>query len=702
LTPLEELSLLDAQIKRAGDLETLRPIFYRLDEIAKEHSSDFEIQLGVSDLRQRLLDRGNALRNQQVREPAQPIAPPPQAPPPPAPPRKVAPPPPAPRPASQRQSNPNAIWIGLAAVLALLLAIGLVVRHRRNSADLAAKSDVPLEVVTVPPGAAISINGQEQCTSNCRLQFPPGNYQIIAELNGYESAASEITLAPGKPASLVLPLEARVALRILSDLDQGTVAIDGQPAMALMEGQFLLSPVPPGTHSVKVAGRGSEASFTFEAYNSKAPVIGTLTSRNLIAMAVSSLGNQARVATSTALKLTVNGQPEADAAPSGIDLKNFQPGVNELVLGEGKDQHSVKETFGPTPALTIFLKSDVNAGTLIVSTNQDDVRVLLNGKEYRRKTQHGEVRIQTIGTVRVQVAKDGFDSLAPVTAEVKKGAETRLEFNLTKTPTTATLQIAGATPGTEIWIDQRNAGVVGADGSFADNSINPGNHAIELRREHFVPKRYQRTFTAGQAVSISGPDVVLAAERLPPPPPPPPEPKVEPPKEKAPAPPPAGTVADFDDPGQWHPENGGGYIHRGAGFLSFKMPPQGVFTFTVQPRKGGLFREGKVRWRLMYVDNRNFAEFEIDKNNFISRVVQDGKSAERTRTSLKDIEKQKEFTVQIDVTPEHIVHKLRTGSAWVPLDAWSEPGVRFSEGKFGFFLPGNDELALTNFKFQPK
>ncbi|MBV8844857.1 MAG: PEGA domain-containing protein [Bryobacterales bacterium] len=687
MTPLEELKLLEAQIARAGDLEALKPIFYRLDEIAKENSGDFEVQLAASDLRQRLLDRGNLLRK------AQPPPPPVR---------------PAPAPAVRRsQSTPRpagsnrGIWVAGAAVLVLLLAAGGVALRKRAAARALAKADIPFEIVTVPPGAAISVNGAAQCTSDCRLSFPAGNYQVTAALDGYEPAASTITLVAGKPASLVLPLEAHVALRILSDQDQGKVTVDGQPAVDLTGGQYVLTPVPPGMHSVKVTSKTGEASLTFEAYNSTPPVIGTVAARNFIAVALASFGSQAHLVSSSGpLKLAVNGQPEADAVPTGIDLKAFQPAVNELVIGEGKDQRSIKESFGSTPMLTVFLKSDVNAGTLIVSTGEDEVRVLLNGKEYRRKTEHGELRIQTLGTVNVQVAKDGFDPVAPLTAEVKKGAETRLEFKLNRTPTTATLQIAGAMPGTEVFIDQHSDGVVAADGGFSDTRVAPGDHAIELRREHFVAKRYQRTFNAGQTVAISGPEVLLVAERLPPPPPPP-EKKPEPVIAKAPPPAPAGTVADFEDAAQWHAE-GSSYVHRGAGFLAFKMPPQGTFTFTVQPRKGGLFREGKVRWRLMYTDNRNFAEFEIDKSNFICRVVQDGKAAERTRTSLKDIDKQKEFTIQIDVTPEHIVHKLRAGGSWVPLDAWSEPGVHFAEGKFGFFLPGNDEIALTNFKFQPK
>jgi len=109
----------------------------------------------------------------------------------------------------------------------------------------------------------------------------------------------------------------------------------------------------------------------------------------------------------------------------------------------------MKENFGPAPMITAFLKTDLNIGTLIVSTGEDDVQVFMNNKPYGRKTQRGQLRIQTIGEVNVRVAKDGFDPAPPLTAEVKKGEETRLEFKLNRTPVTAVLQVTGGTPGAE-------------------------------------------------------------------------------------------------------------------------------------------------------------------------------------------------------------------------------------------------------------
>ena len=62
--------------------------------------------------------------------------------------------------------------------------------------------------------------------------------------------------------------------------------------------------------------------------------------------------------------------------------------------------------------------------------------------------------------------KDGFDSVpAMASAVIKKGAETRLEFKLTPLPKFSSLRIIGGMSGVEVFIDQRSAGIIGADGT---------------------------------------------------------------------------------------------------------------------------------------------------------------------------------------------------------------------------------------------
>jgi hypothetical protein len=56
----------------------------------------------------------------------------------------------------------------------------------------------------------------------------------------------------------------------------------------------------------------------------------------------------------------------------------------------------------------------------------------------------------------------------------------------------------------------------------------------------------------------------------------------------------------------------------------------------------------------------------------------------------------------VDVTPDHVVTRLKNGDTWLTLDSWTDPARVFSDGKFGFYIPGNDEIGISDFKFQPK
>ena len=78
LYPLDELKSLDDQVESVNDLAGLKPIFFRLDEIAKQHANDFDIQLAVGDIKQHLVNRGAKLK--QVKQPAPTASTPPPSP----------------------------------------------------------------------------------------------------------------------------------------------------------------------------------------------------------------------------------------------------------------------------------------------------------------------------------------------------------------------------------------------------------------------------------------------------------------------------------------------------------------------------------------------------------------------------------------------------------------------------------------------
>ena len=653
----------------------------------------------------------------------------------------------------------------LGAVIAMALIAFLVNQARKRNAAFkeAAAAAIQVDVVTTPANASVRVNGEAKCNAPCQVALAPGTYQVTAFLDGYDPATSPLTVTAGQPSSVSLALTPQAqSVRVLTDLDAGKIAVDDQPPVDLQEGQLVMENVTPGTHTVKVTGRGSEASFTFEVAEARAPAItGQVNAKNLIAVLVSSLGSQAHLVTNSGpMKLAVNGQAQADAGPAGVDVQGFQPGVDEIVVGDGNDARNMKESFGPAPMLTAFLKSDLNIGTLIVSTGEDDVKVFLNEKEYRRKTVKGQVRIQTIGNVNVRVAKDGFQNEPPQSAEVKKGAEVRLEFKLKALPQVTSLQLRGATPGAEVLLDQSSIGTVGADGNFTYSTVAPGDHTIDLRRDQFAPKRIQRSFRTGQPVVISGADVVLASagptngiirvartpadaavtyrrsdeqqthelkgDQL----------EVAPgtymvftkapgfsdrmdrvqvgagetrtlqvalakvPVVAAVAKP--GDITGFAEPDAWKKE-GDVWVHKGGGFVPYKLGPRGVYTFTVELLKGGnAFRSGRIRWCVEYVDAKNYLLYELDKKTFWAEVIEKGKKLERAK-SQHNVDSQKAFSIQIEVTPEHVVHKIKDNSGqWVVLDTFAEPGRNFTNGPFGFLIQGNDEIGISDFSFVPK
>jgi hypothetical protein len=82
-------------------------------------------------------------------------------------------------------------------------------------------------------------------------------------------------------------------------------------------------------------------------------------------------------------------------------------------------------------------------------------------------------------------------------------------------------------------------------------------------------------------------------------------------------------------------------------------------------------------------------------------VIEKGKRFERVKAP-HNLGSQKAFTIQIEVTPDRLVQKVRVGDEWKVLDTFVEAGRDFTQGKFGFLIQGNDEIAISDFKFLPK
>lgn len=700
LTPLEELRQLGQRIEQATSLLELQPLFARLDEITRDNSGDFEVQIVAHDIRQQILAKGSDLRRIAPRPviPTPPVeAPlatsPPHEAPPVAPPRQEAP---------RKRRGVMLAWL-LAGVL-LLSGVGIAISVMRDrDARLAAETPVDANLATVPAGAQIAINGQASCKSDCVAKLKPGLYRIDATMEGFDPMTSQLKVDPGQPVSLKLTLTPQTpGLRVIAEMRTGEVFLDDQRAGELQDGEFAVDHVTPGKHTLRVSGGTNEASLTFDVTPGALPAIeGLIETKELLAAVIASNGANAKLTTSAGpLKLTTNGAEQADATTDGVDLAGYRVGENEFeLIDQTKKVRKLDETFPALPMLTVFLKTDQNIGTLLISTGTESgVRVFVNDREVRKQTERGALRVQTIGKVNVRVEKAGFDPVPPQTITVAKGEEKKLEFALKESPKFGTLAIAGGTPGAEVLLNQRVIGNISQDGSYRNTSIGPGDHTIEIRYEQHEPKKITRAFRAGQVVTLTGAEASLAAIKITPPPAPPPPTTVVAPPVPASKPKPramSGDIADFDNPAAWTLLSNGTYDHRGAAMLTYSLTPSGIFTFSIIKRKGG-----RVRWFLNYTDSKNYLLFELDEKNFWAEVVKDGKATERKKIATKQDKDLRVWNIQIDVNTQRAIHKIQDeNDGWMELDTWSDASIDFTKGKFGIFVQGNDEVGLSNFQF---
>jgi serine/threonine-protein kinase len=630
----------------------------------------------------------------------------------------------------------------IAAVVAglLLLAIFLI-RHRHSS--IPASTVARITVHASPAGATIRINHEVRGTSNLQVDLPQGSYQIEAELNGYQSKTTTIEAKAGSPVSIDLTLDAALpVVKLSSDTGTGKVSFDDQPPVELEGAQWTLDKVASGEHKLKFDGKQGNASFTFSSGAGVMPAVkGRIAANRLLAVVVSNLGSQVHVYSSdSAAKLSLDGRSAAAMPENGWELPQVSPGTHQLALIHGDDQYKLDIDVGPAPMLATFLMSGQNIGTLVIVTGEDKARVYLDGQLQKGTTQGGQLRIPNLEPKDyvVTVSKAGFQDLPPQKVRVRKGEQTKLAFSLQPIPHVSSLSIQGGTPGAQVFVDQAAVGVVQPDGTFVIATIAPGDHVVELRKDRFKPKRLQKHFVAGVNVALAGAEAGLEAGTgelhitFSPP-----EAvvsltkngeasvKVSSGSSLSLAP---GTytltarIADsvtrssalevvagqsksldlalspsgmskWDDAASWKTDKNG-FVRKGGDFVLYGVSPTaGTFAFSVMLQKGH-----RLQWVVNYIDANNYLLFQMDENNFYRTVMHNGQKSDEVKIPHKSEKKSFRF-MQIRVTPNEIVNQTKEGDAWVVLDKWTAPGSNLAAGKFGFYIPGNDQVLLASFSF---
>jgi len=625
--------------------------------------------------------------------------------------------------------------------------------------------DVPVavEVHTQPPGASLRVNGEFRGTSDHPLNLLPGDYQIEASLPGYETSTTKVSVAAGSPTALDLTLHPLVQLlRIAApDLDGGQVYLDDSKVGSLDNGSLTLPDIKTGQHALRISDTpsgGQSATFTFQSSDQSITVSPTLQVQQLQVVVVGAAGGKAQIISTLRIPVSVDDKPIGTLGADALQISGLSLGVHELVANDGKTQRKMSFEVGGAPSLDAIVFSDRDVGSALVIAGQDDADVFLDNKLYRRKTEHGRLRIPNLKTVEhtVRIHKEGYKDAPEKKIAIVKGQEARLDFSLEPLPRLATLFLDHLPPQARVLVDNTEVGLVTSDGTFSCN-LSGGLHEVGVVAHGFQPKTVERRFSVGDTTrladtdfrlktmpgtldvnvgqnavwsvsqgnrslyTLTGPRQVSLEEgtytisvRNPSGRPTNLNVAVTAGETKSVnlvATPNTLSMEHFQHPEGWTQKDGW-YVHHGGGFVLYDAPTgPGSFAFALRLNfSHGPFARTKFRWVIAYRDEHNYTEIQLDSKFLYRTDLVDGNPHEFPKVPHNIPSSTPSVNLTIDVTANTLVHRYTLhGDNWNTLASWdrmsapaSEKGRAFTDGKFGFLIPPDREIDVSNFSFSPK
>ncbi len=649
---LDELKQIQDEARSSNSLSNLRTYFDRVQELRRIHSGNFDVQLVAAEAQEEIIERARDLRSRSETLEAE---------------DSFIKPSTAQRAGERqaeevddfgeashtethqenRQSWRRATYLALFLTAVILIVFFYLIQTARH----------------------INLESPAQTASK-----PADTAKVTSQ-----TVTNAEHTAPGPPA-----------VRLYTDLIPGTVSVDDGDPQDLKDGELVLDHLEPGRHSIKVAGRSGTAEFSFDVSENAAPQpVAPVSASNAMAVLVSAQDGKGHLLTSVQQPdISVDGKPAGQAGPDGLALDNLGTKDHELEVAQANDRQRFVMTYTSAPALTVYIKSDLNSGTITVITKVDGASVFINDKPSRRTTDHGELRIPLkVGGYVIRVHKDGFVDPPPQSVDVKKAEESELTFELRPLQNLASLEVRDAAPGTAVYVDNTQVAKVGADGIATAAHLVNGDHSIELALDGAVPKKFARVFQEGKTVLLSGTDTTLekAVEEA--------KPAAEqqsaisaPAEESAPA------VKPVDIPGE--------QVRRGGGFVHYNAPgTSGHYSFEAHSKIGGFLKHDKLQWYAGYEDSENYVLFSVDGKHASIREMRNGKSKEIGRIPF-NANSGEWVQVDMSIKPGAIATKIKTATGeWSDLGVVNSGGRDFTQDKVGFYLPGNDEVAVANFRF---
>ena len=653
--------------------------------------------------------------------------------------------------------------VGIAAFVLLIFGIVRVSRMLRPKPKPSVVAQYKVQLQSSPEGAAISVDGTQCGVSTCELSLKPGTYKAEATLSGYDNATQAFTVTAGQgalPVRLVLePPPAQISLS--TDLTDGTISVDGASVAQIQGGETEVPSLRPGQHKIEIQSTGAKVSMDLDFPSAALPKLtAPIQAQGIDTVVIARYGSEALVYCNTdGTAITIDGKPAGATTAAGLDVKDLAPGPHELQFTVNGLTNRIPFESSNTAGIVASMLSERNVGPLTIQTGEDGVAVYLNGQKSRFATRRGRLRLfLEPKKYVVRVEKAGLWA-ADQTADVLRGKDTQLTFKLV--PAKGTLVVRGAPPGTEISVDGASIGAA-ADGTFSSANIDPGKHTVALKKDGFRTIQTDYTFEPGQSVTVEGAmqslsgslkievsppveglqvrvvregemreqvvsgtevsltegnyrvtgsapqyqdavatahvpaggavTVTLAMKRV-----------AERPtgQTQSKTQPSVFTIEDWAKAGSANPSlsnwkrDKNVWAKQGGEFVVAPISPApGRLTFTVIP-----LNRKRLEWVLNYKDDKNYDLFQIDAKTFVRTRYAGGKKGESVRypSSYKP---DNYLMVTITLTGSSIVHSFVVDGQWHEVDNWQTPGGGV-QGKFGFHVPGKDEIGVSDFKFTP-
>jgi hypothetical protein len=611
------------------------------------------------------------------------------------------------------------------------------------------------------PTAQLLVDGDLCGIGKCEVELKPGTHDAEARKPGFSGESRQFAAKPGLELELT-PQPLPSAVEVVSDLMSGELQLDSKPPVPLGGGGAQIAGIEPGEHRLRFTSGAFRAEFKFESQPGIPPrLLVPPAATGLRAVVVAGAGSEARLwSTEKNAELAIGARELGLIPEEGIALPAMERGVHRFVLKPAKGQQaSFMYEIAENPTAWISLRTNRSYGTLrIVASSADDARILLDGKDSGARIRRGRaVLLTTPGAHEVAVEKAGFSAASPERVSVRDGGEVELTFKLEPVATRAALPVTGAPPGVLLFVDGKAAGPAGLDGSALLGDLDPGAHVVTAIQDGYAGGRWEVRLKAGRnpalhaamqralatlrivvtppgaeprltvrrlgqfeerpitdrtlqlpegeytaiALESSGERVAkrvrleagketvvtLALASISPGPAP----------AAAPVPPPVVKEAskqlslnDWDGAPGWN-RQGDLIVNEGGGImLAPTRSSAQSLTFTAHVRRGKA-----VRWVTQFRDVDNYTLYEL-RGDSLNRVdVVGGKWITRKHAGFKGGPVDP-VRIRMNQQAGTLHTSAFVGGKWLDLDAVEAPN---GTGRFGFYVPGRDRLALSEFRY---